>query len=548
MRIESLKIQGFRGIENLYLEFEEGITTLVGENNTGKSSVGTALARVFQSGATKTSGLPADDYPYGVTGPFNIDVGVIFSQSEVWQLIGQYLAPLDTPTGRVTTITEFVRNQGNQVHLIFTQTGTQSKWGSLGFSDRKLLGETTDVESEPWINFVRSGPIPAWSSSTTLSAAIKGHAYELHTDITQIICQYLQGKYKLISEFRTRSTVSATGAIESMGGSETASVLLNLRVHRDKTERARYHQIVSVFTQFYPRFQVEAVAKSPGSTESEIQFLEVGRPNHLSLSQVSAGIQEMLTLITNLVGREGLLIFIENPESHLHPHSMRSLQSLLSRTAGQNQTIVVTHNPHFVDPRKPESLRRVWWTSSTGTRVTDPGSQLDEKMVAQCRTALRHVGDREMVFARAVILVEDESQREFIAGVVPTLGYDLDATGISVISFDGDPGHVPYRSFLDAFGIPYVALKDLPWGDPNRYPASKFFSLGAELEEFLDSSGLATLRQEVIKDVGKGSKRRVAGPMALRLGRDDIPQIFDDLIRTATIQVDPVASSSEIPC
>jgi hypothetical protein len=206
----------------------------------------------------------------------------------------------------------------------------------------------------------------------------------------------------------------------------------------------------------------------------------------------------------------------------------------------QNQIIVVTHNPNFVDPSQPESLRRVWWTSSTGTRVTDPGPQLDGKQAAQCRTALRHVGDREMVFARTVILVEDESQREFIAGVAPTLGYDLDATGISVISVDGQSGYVPYRIFLHAFGIPYVALRDLPWGDANEYPTSRFFSLGTELEDFLENSGFAKLRQEVIKDVGT-AKRRVAGVMALRLARNDIPSIFDDLIRAATNLVDLVA-------
>ena len=401
MRIDSLKIQGFRGIENLNLEFEADITTLVGENNTGKSSVGHALATVFQSGAGNRSGLEPEDQPYGVAGPFTIDVGVTFSEPELVHLVGRHMTLPDTPTDRMPTITEFLSSQGNQVHLIFTQPGTRAKLGKLEFFGGNLGVSPPNRAAGGWSDFVLDGPRSEWSTATTLTEAMNGRAYQLGPNITQNICQYLLEKYKLISEFRTRSSLSATEATESMGGSETASVLLNLKVHQNQRERARYDRIVDVFTQFYPRFQVEAVAKRPGSAEPEIQFLEAGRPNHLSLNQVSAGVQEILTLITNLVGREGLLIFIEDPESHLHPHSIRSLHSLLSNTEGENQTIVVTHNPHFVDPRKPEALRRVWWTSSTGTQVTDPGPQLDEVKVAQCRTALRHVGDHEMVFAVA---------------------------------------------------------------------------------------------------------------------------------------------------
>jgi hypothetical protein len=224
MRIESLKIQRFRGIEDLYLEFEAGITTLVGENNTGKSSVGDALGRVFQAGAGNQSGLASVDYPYGVTGPFIIDVGATFSEAEITQLIGHHLAPSDTPTGRMTTITEFVRNQGNRVHIIFTQSGVRSRWGALEFFGQNLKCETTDVVEGRWRDFVLSGPIPEWSSTITLSSAINGRAYELGATITQNICQYILEKYKFISEFRTRSSLSDTGAIESMGVRWTPSL------------------------------------------------------------------------------------------------------------------------------------------------------------------------------------------------------------------------------------------------------------------------------------------------------------------------------------
>ena len=134
---------------------------------------------------------------------------------------------------------------------------------------------------------------------------------------------------------------------------------------------------------------------------------------------------------------------------------------------------------------------------------------LDAKEIGQMETALRHVGDREVLFARSVILVEDESQRDFLVAVAPTLGYPLDTMGVSVIQVDGEQGYEAYFTLLRIFRIPFVVLKDLAWGDDSRYPADQYFSLGMELEDYLDDHGLKDIRFEVMKDVGK-SKRRVA--------------------------------------
>ena len=194
--------------------------------------------------------------------------------------------------------------------------------------------------------------------------------------------------------------------------------------------------------------------------------------------------------------------------------------------------IVVTHDPHFVDPRSPHSLRRFWWTPETGTSAYRLDPEVSEKVVGQIGTALRHLGNREVLFARSVILVEDESQELFLRGVAPTLGYDLDAASISIVPVGGDGAHRPYVSLLGELGIPHIVLRDKTWGENPNFPPDRYFAFGAELEPFLDSQGLGELRERIQSAIGT-AKPRVASQLGSELQRDMVPRFFSNLLDAA---------------
>jgi len=339
-------------------------------------------------------------------------------------------------------------------------------------------------------------------------------------------------KFKVFEEFRGRSAQSGiSGAIESMGGTETAGVLLTLKDHFDPGERDRYRTIVSMFQGFYPRYTIEAVLQQPGSRFPEIQFYERNQPSPLPLSAISAGVHQVLTILTNVIGRTGLFLFLEHPEQHLHPHASRRLMNLLRDTSVSSQVIVATHDLHFVEPSRPGGIRRFWWSAEQGTQIFGLDANAGSKSTGQMQTALRELADREMVFARAVLLVEDESQQGFISSIAPTLGHDLDASGLSVVAVDGDAGYGPYLALLAALHIPHVALKDRPWGNSDQYPRDRFFSFGKELEDFLDDHGMKNRRLETAKSVGT-NKRRVAGALGRQLAPSEIPQLFLTVLQT----------------
>ncbi|MCH7656202.1 MAG: AAA family ATPase [Chloroflexi bacterium] len=309
-------------------------------------------------------------------------------------------------------------------------------------------------------------------------------------------------------------------------------MLLNLKNHRERRLQQRYLDITEAFGSFFPRFDLDAVEANPGDGKPEIQVHEEGHERPLSLQTLSSGVTQILTLVTNLVGSDGLIIFIEHPELHLHPHAIRSVESLIRKSSGVNQIVVITHDPRFVDPESPRALRRVWLTSD-GTKVLAPPKDLSAAQAGQYRTALRDIGGRELVFARCVVLVEDESQQNFMLGVAPVLGRDLDAAGISVVKVDGEDGYQRYFPLLNALGIPHVALKDKRWGNKKTYPPGRFFSFGMELEDYQDGHGLAAKREAQRARLGHGSKERVQRPLAESLARDEVPEVFKELLQAA---------------
>jgi len=321
--------------------------------------------------------------------------------------------------------------------------------------------------------------------------------------------------------------------MEAWSGSDVASTLLNLRNHRERTERLRYDQIVQLFSLLVPRYKVEAVESQPGSPVPEILFYEKGQAEPISLEAVSAGLHQILAWVSSLVGRRDLVVFVEHPEEHLHPHSIRFLRKLLSDNSADNQIILTTHTPYAIDPLFPESLRRFWWGSQgSSCRWIDRTSVADPDY-GRMRRALRSVGDREMVFSRAVVLTEEETTQQFLLGVAPTHEMNLDADGVSVISVGGDAGFKPYRTLLDGLGIPYVCQRDRSWGQHPDYPPDRYFALDSPgFEAFMDGQGFLALRREVEMEVGT-SKPRVAGELASRLTKDQVPSVFVQVLTTA---------------
>lgn len=157
--------------------------------------------------------------------------------------------------------------------------------------------------------------------------------------------------------------------------------------------------------------------------------------------------------------RRHYLFAIEEPEIYLHPHANRVLLNLLEEIAGHDQVLFTTHSSEFVN-RTPLNNIIAIYRDAMGSRAVQPKlAQLAPETLVKVQRYLQE--DRsDMLFARAVILVEGQAEYYALPAFARTLGYDLDRSGVSVVFVNGIGNFPTYHLILAAFHIPHVILMD----------------------------------------------------------------------------------------
>ncbi len=165
---------------------------------------------------------------------------------------------------------------------------------------------------------------------------------------------------------------------------------------------------------------------------------------------------------------ESTVLLIEEPELNIHPHGVRKIAKDLNTLAGlaNQQVLLCTHSPHFVDLANAEAITLVHKTTAEeGTKTRQCGSPLAagadaELKRKQFNAATYFNPDRsELFFAEKIILVEGPTEKK----ILPYLALLLDChrQGVSVIDCDGKFNLRLFMEVLNAFKLPYAVLHDL---------------------------------------------------------------------------------------
>ncbi len=164
-------------------------------------------------------------------------------------------------------------------------------------------------------------------------------------------------------------------------------------------------------------------------------------------------------------GVRGELLLIEEPEMMLTPQAQRYLFRLLHDFAADNQVIYSTRSPALLDAAHHDEIVRLDLTASGAVvRRTDPEVLSDAQRV---RLAAEFDHERsEMFFARAVILVEGQTERLSLPAVFRALGYDVDALGISITEVGGKGNLTLAAQLLRQLHIPFLVVFDSDRGGP----------------------------------------------------------------------------------
>jgi energy-coupling factor transporter ATP-binding protein EcfA2 len=269
------------------------------------------------------------------------------------------------------------------------------------------------------------------------------------------LVRVLRESFLSFPEFRLRPQATGSEVLRSPEGINAASALFLLKVGI-KQQQERYRRIQAYFTKLFPALKFD-LNKPPGQAP-RILVEKVQTGHELPVENIGAGIVEMLIILTHIVGEQNKVFTLDSPELHLHPHSQRLLSRFLKESSSQNQIILATHSPYFVDLNDVEHviLVRDLGDTSVSTQLPERYFKEDEKKILSKN--LRYE-EKEFLFSRRVLLVEGQTEYGALPVIARKLGKDFDEYGVSVVSVGGNYFGLMMK-ILGGFALPWKAICD----------------------------------------------------------------------------------------
>lgn len=395
--ISRIEIKDFRCIDEIRLDLEPGTTYLVGENNSGKTSI------LYAIWSALGSRRPVDDDLHRKPDDSQAKEALV----DIWIVPSGNRDRFSTELSQ--QLMHVQRNPSTGKDIVGIRTAFKSsKEGSILLIRRSFL--QFDDRGD-WVT------APAPTLPPRLIDLLEAHLLHASRD--------------LVEEFGNRTSVwgrvLADLQIDHAGQGETRGDLEDAL--SDIAQRIRNASPVLSSLEDDLRGISEAQA-SVGRVELQPvppRLEELARTAEIVLHQDGQPVMPLRfqglgsrSLATMLVfktlaqfrlgadrgSRPHLITLMEEPEAHLHPQAISVLQSLLDRLPGQR--IVSTHSPQLVVHANPQSVRIIRRSAeSIRARGLPPETA---KRVAQFRKYVeRPFG--EILFARAVVFGDGSTER-----------------------------------------------------------------------------------------------------------------------------------------
>lgn len=196
-----------------------------------------------------------------------------------------------------------------------------------------------------------------------------------------------------------------------------------------------------------------------------------------------------------------IILGLDEPEIHLHPHMQRSLMKDLIRIIENKdrnfsdllstifdidnvmgQIIVSTHSPNILMNDYKKIIRFYHNDSNELTVKSGIEIEMEDRIEKHLLAQFAYI--KEVFFAKCVLIVEGDSELSCIPIFAEKIGIDFDQFGISIIKASGADSVIPIRNLLESFGIKSVGIIDQDkYKDSHRSIENIYHTLGKDFEE-----------------------------------------------------------------
>lgn len=492
MRITRVRIRNFRGIRDLEIELGK-VTVLIGENNSGKTSVLDALKLCLRDLSPRRrfvfDGLDFH-LPDGRSEPTStdpIEIEVMFSDrsDEEWD---------DELVGRLTRarILQVDDDERNHVRLRVT---CEYDSDSREFSHQSSF---VDLQGDP---LSRAGP----RALTVLQEEIRYYYLTALRDAAR----HFDAKGPFWRPFLQDSQLSREKKAEIEAKLHEVNELVvssHSSFEQVQDGLRRVQSVVPLATG--EAVSIEAV---PGRmfdmlAKAQVQ-LGTTTGAKIPLHRHGEGTQSLAVLMLFSAFLEAqaegaAVLALEEPEAHLHPSAIRALWALVGGFTGQK--LISTHSGELLAETDILDIRRLARTRNGFKAFRVPRNLLLPEETRKFNYHIRRArGD--LLFARCWLLVEGETESWVYPAAARALDFNLHREGVRVVEFrQSDVGMLTKTA--NALGIPWYCVGD---DDTNRArdeaklkqnlggseEADRFVFPYPDIEQHLKANGYANVYQ-----------------------------------------------------
>ncbi len=440
LRLTRVLIENFRGIGRLDVELDT-VTAVIGENNTGKTSLFDVLGLILGRGEPLEGRLfRRDDFhlPPGHARAEPIRILLCFEVTEADPVGGDppaFAAAIhEDAEGTRRVRAEFTGEpEGRRIEARFVDAGHES---IEGVDTASAVTDLRRLHPVLLLRFAQpSQPVhvdPA--DSSTLPAERRGRR-GLEAQIARVY----------------RDLVRARGPVppeQLAGGLDAARELVRTMRTRNPATRSPM------------RDMLDHLLDDPGLMGRDEQGS--GRVARAGSGSHTLGLLMVLGAMLDVRGDEILpdgaspLIAIEEPEVHLHPILLASTWDVIESL--QAQTVVTTNSGELLSSVPMQQIRRLVRRDQAIAVYQLRSDRLSDK---ERRRVGYHIGAKRgsVLFARCWLLVEGETEFWILRHLAHVLGLDLEAEGVRLVEF-AQCGIAPLVKLANDLGIEWHLLAD----------------------------------------------------------------------------------------
>ena len=460
MRLSKLTIENFRGIQFLELELDRDVTVLIGENNSGKTSVMEALR--FGLDVVKSDRIcNFTEYDFyrdkeckslASTQPIILTFSFLETEEYLWsenitQALNDVIVGDDYSAIKLRLTAKFDTENGE-----LTQ-----RWCFLDDADNELAGKKSFLKDlrrlRPFFfqTALRAAKEEFHGNSTYWSSFLRNKDID---DVTRVALEeeLFTVNQKIVDAHSSFKDVTdeVKRIAELVAAVKSDSVSVD-PAPADIYKSLRYTEV---------NLLTGSDAKIPIRSHGEgTQSLSV-------LLLFSAYLKSRLKADVDKCAEP--IIAIEEPEAHLHTNAIRAIWHILNDLPGQK--IIATHSGDILSEVPIEKLRSMnRSTASSECKSIPAGLLADEELRKFNHHVRRNRG--ELLFAKTWLLVEGETDVSVFAECADQLDIKLHRHGIRIVECSQAGGPGIFIKVADALGIHWHLVTDADDGG-KRYEKS----------------------------------------------------------------------------